>query len=330
MYAKSLTRLFLAQLAVALLTMLAPSWAQTTKPTTQPANPATPKMEERKSDEKAIQIVDRYLEYIGGKARLSAIRTRHAQLVNRKFQPTGVTEMKMVRYLKNSSKPGNPLMVREEWELPGMGLTKGNLHFTQVYNGERGWVKTMGVVSPLTGKTLTVFVWDKPIGDSFMQWEEDGYILKYKGASEVDGFPVDTVQTVAFASGQRMSYSFSKEDGSLLKKQWQEVGGPRGNISKEVYFYEYQKLRFSDDGNKWIRFPVDQKIYEDGELSLEKEYQKLIFNGDILDTLFDRPEGPAFEERPRPKPGGAKPGETKPANQPKSKPKSQPKSQPGG
>ena len=53
---------------------------------------------------------------------------------------------------------------------PGEDLT-----FVQVYDGDKGWVKTMGYVSLLDGKTLTMFVWDKYIDNFFLHFEEDGY-----------------------------------------------------------------------------------------------------------------------------------------------------------
>ena len=96
------------------------------------------------SDPQAVAIIDRYIEAIGGAETLAAIRDRVERFNNKKLTPTGETVMKMSRYLSR------PVKIREEWELPGMGITKDNapLTFTQVYDGEKAWVKAMGFVSP--------------------------------------------------------------------------------------------------------------------------------------------------------------------------------------
>lgn len=307
--------------------------AQATRPKSQPASrPARPvagvptqpvKVE---SDPKAIAVIDQYLEAIGGVASLKAIKERESHFVNRKFAATNVTPMTMVRFLKQNAKL-ETTMIREEWELPPMGLSNKPLNFVQVYNGVEGFVKAMGHVSPLVDRTLTVFVWDKPIDDHFMSWKDDGYTVKYKNTSDVDGAPCEVVETIAYAGKQRMSYFFSQKDGLLLKKEWTEPG-QKGLMRKEVFYDQYTKIKFRDDPTKWIRFPINQKIFEDSELSLEKEFSKIVINGGISNSVFSRPDGPAFEDRPNAKPKtDPKKEDPKPTSQPKatSKPTSKPK-----
>ncbi len=319
-------RLSVAVSLVALFLMPASLFAQlapTSKPKVQPGKGAPAGAVQ--NDPKAVAVIDQYLESMGGRANLKLIKDRSAQFVNKKFSPTGVTEMKMVRLLKRPSEEGAPLKIREEWELPGLGLTKEPLHFVQVYDGEQGWVKTMGYVSPLGGRTLTVFVWDKPIDDFFMSWQDDGYTVKYLGPDTLDGVAVEKIQTISFAGKQRMQYLFNKEDGMLLKKEWSEAG-VKGPVRKEVFFDEYIKIRYRDDPNKWVKFAINQKIFEGGELSLEKEYQKIVINGGVEASAFTRPDGPAFEERPKQPKAPAGNGPTsKPGGKPTSKPASKPK-----
>ncbi|MFN0057365.1 MAG: hypothetical protein ACKVX7_02815 [Planctomycetota bacterium] len=313
-----------------------PALPETAKPSDGAAKPTPPAAKKIENDPKAIEVVDKYLQAIGGKDLLLAIKDRETRFVNKKFSPTGVTEMKMQQFFKRTGR------LREEWELPGMGLTKNDepLTFLQVYDGEKAWVKTMGAVSPLGGKTLLVFVWDKPIDDQFVTWSEDGYTLRYIGTDTVDSVVVDVIETIAFASQQRMRYSFSQADGLLLKKEWTEPGAS-GVLRKEVYFGQYRAIPFNDSPDKKIKFALVHKIFEDGELNLEREYQQIAINKGLKDELFSRPDGPDFDEQrrkqgnPAPdgatppaadkpageKPAGDKPSEVKPTDKPAVPPK---------
>jgi len=243
------------------------------------------------SDPAAVAVIDRYVEAIGGLEVLKGINDRVERFNNKKLAPTGETIMKMARFMKR------PVMIREDWQLPGMGLTQNNepLHFVQVYDGEKAWVKAMGAVSPLAGKTLTVFVWDKHIDNFFATYQDNGYSARSVRKAEVLGRPVDIVEIVSFAGNQRVNYAFSEEDGLLLRKSWSE-GTPPTVISKEVFFDDYSKIRFRDDPEKWIRAATSQKIFEDGELSLEKTYTEIVLNGGLPSSTFARPDGRSFEE----------------------------------
>ena len=242
------------------------------------------------SDPEAVAVIDRYLEAIGGKETLASITDRIERFGNKKLTPTGETEMKMSRYL------ARPIKIREEWELPGMGITQDGapLTFTQVYDGSQAWVKAMGFVSELAGKTLTVFVWDKHIDDFFATWKENGWTAKYVGPTELNGAAVEVIDLLSFAGNQRLRYSFSKEDGLLLSKVWSE-GTPPQVVRKEVIFDEYLKIRFRSNPEKWIRHATNQRIFEDGELTLEKLYTEIVINGGLPASTFERPEGPEYD-----------------------------------
>lgn len=242
------------------------------------------------SDQQAIDVIESYLAAIGGRETLSSIQDRVERFDNKKLTPTGETVMKMSRYL------ARPVMIREEWELPGMGITKDNepLSFTQVYNGEEAWVKAMGFVSSLTGKTLTVFVWDKHIDDFFMTWKENGWTAKYVGEAEASGKPVQVIDLLSFAGNQRVRYTFSKEDGLLVSKTWAEGQQP-ARIRKEVFFDDYLKIRFRNDPNKWVQHARTQRIFENGELTLEKLYTGITLNGGLPASTFGRPDGPDYD-----------------------------------
>ncbi|OUU24968.1 MAG: hypothetical protein CBC13_02745 [Planctomycetia bacterium TMED53] len=283
------------------------------------------------SEPEAIAVIDRYLEAVGGKERLKSIQDRVERFRNKKIEPTNETIMKMSRFLKRND---GALMIREEWQLPGLGLTKNNepLNFVQVYDGEKAFVKAMGAVSPLAGKTLIVFVWDKHIDDFFCTFADNGYIAKLAGDDMVLGKPCKVVELNSFAGNQRMLFAFADEDGLLLRKTWQEGQAP-AVITKEVFYEDYTRIRFSDDRNQWIKTPIAKKIFEDGELSLEVNFDEITLNAGVSSSIFGRPDGRSFEEvrrereaaRAKEAEGGSeesKDGEKKPVwEKPKPKPK---------
>ncbi|MDE0959749.1 MAG: hypothetical protein OSB09_03125 [Planctomycetota bacterium] len=247
------------------------------------------------SEPAALEVIQRYLDAIGGRETLLSIADRVERFKNKKIDPTSETVMKMARFLKRTGE--GVLMIREEWQLPGLGLTKNNepLTFVQVYDGEKAWVKAMGAVSPLAGKTLIVFVWDKHIDDFFITFEENGYIASLKEDGEVLGTPCKTVELKAFAGNQVLTYAFSSDDGLLLSKTWSEGQAP-AVVKKEVFFSEYTRIRFSDDRARWVKTATTKKIFEDGELSLEQNYDEIALNAGVSSTKFGRPEGRSFDE----------------------------------
>ncbi|MGE4618505.1 MAG: hypothetical protein AAEJ04_01705 [Planctomycetota bacterium] len=296
------------------------------------------------SDPAALEVINRYLDAVGGREAMLSIADRVERFRNKKIDPTNETIMKMSRFLKRTGE--GALMIREEWQLPGLGLTKNNepLNFTQVYDGEKAWVKAMGAVSPLAGKTLIVFVWDKHIDDFFVTFEDNGYTATLKGEDVVLGKECKLVELKSFAGNQVLTFAFSDEDGLLLRKMWREGQAP-AVVTKEVFFADYTRIRFSDDRNRWIKTPTSKKIFEDGELSLEVNFDEITLNAGVASSVFGRPEGRSFaevrkereaarakeEETPKPADGEKKPVWEKPKPKPKpvwEKPKPKPAPKP--
>lgn len=272
------------------------------------------------SDPQAVATINRYLQALGGKETLKAIKDKQVRFTNKRFSPTNVTEMKMARFMKHGFR------IREEWELPGQGLLPNNepLRFVQVYDGARGWVKTMGYVSELKDKTLTIFVWDKYIDDFFMHYEEDGYTVKMLPETKIEGRDCVGVETRSFAGGFKVRYYFAKDDGLLVKKQWNDGTGKTLTV-KETLYRDYKKIRFRDNREKWVMMALTELIFGDGELELEMSYSEVTLNAGLEDKLFGRPDGPAFEERQKPEPkktdeAGTPGATTKPTTRAKLKP----------
>jgi hypothetical protein len=240
------------------------------------------------SNPKAVEIVNRYLEALGGSKVLEAINDRTTKFRVIKHAATGETKAAMNLFLKKDYK------IREEWDIEGLKIKDKPLAFVQVYNGTEGWVQMFGTVSPLEGKTLSLFVWDKLLDDMFCHWEEDGYTLDYAGPGTVDNDPVEVVETTDFGGTNKAKYFFSKQSGLLVKREWREQG-QQGMAKKETFFKKYKKLPFSDQSGKAVQFPLLQEIYEDGDLDTSREYNEVQINSGLKDGIFERPEGEEFK-----------------------------------
>ena len=243
----------------------------------------------QKSDKTAEAVVARYLDAIGGKDVLALVKDRMAKFRNIKYSATGETEAVIALYLKRGHK------YREEWEIKGFKIKDAPLAFTQVYNGElqEGWVKMLGTVSPLEGRTLSVFVWDKQVDDFFLHWKEDGYGLKMIGQGLVDDDAADIVEVSDFTGRQKIRYFFSKKTALLLKKEWFDTSGKQ-TVKKEQFYKLYRSIKFKDKSNHALKFPLKVEIHVDGDLDTQRQYTDIQYNQNLKDALFAKPEGIPF------------------------------------
>ncbi|HZN57362.1 MAG TPA: hypothetical protein VFD71_04740, partial [Planctomycetota bacterium] len=246
-----------------------------------PAKPA--EAAPRVSDPQAVAIVENYLKAIGGKETLAKIKDRTTKFRNVKHQATGETVANINLLLKDS------ILIREEWDIEGFDIKGEKLAFNQIYNGkqEEGWVQMLGTVSPLDGRTLQVFVWDKQMDDFFCHWSEDGYVVTLAGqgmvskdiAEDKEDAPCDIVQVSDFSGRQQMRYFFAKKNGLILKKEWQDAGtNPKATVKKEQYYKMYRDLPLMDNSGLSVKFALKLEIYLDGDLDTERIFTNVRFN----------------------------------------------------
>lgn len=238
-------------------------------------------------DLKAVEVIERYLEAIGGLAVLKAVEDRTMTFETIKHAMAGETKAELKLFLKNGYK------VREEWDLPGFKISTQKLQFVQVYDGFDGWVQMFGTVSPLEGRTLSIFVWDKPINDFFCHWKSDGYSVNYVDESELDGDPVDVIMTTDFHGKSTVRYFFSATTGLLLKKEWKDQD-PKGVVTKSTFYSNYRDIPFKNDSTKRIKVALLQKIFIEKTLDTERKYTQIALNSGLSDAIFERPEGVEF------------------------------------
>ena len=272
----------------------------------QPGAPGAPKAlngqpsleVKRTSDPQAVAIVDNYIKALGGKEVLSKIKDRTTKFTNIKHSATGETKAEINLLLKDG------IFFREEWEIKGFDIKGEPLAFIQIYNGEEqeGWVYMMKTVSSLDGRTLQVFVYDKYMDDFFAHWEEDGYVLTLAGQGLVskeqygEEHPCDIVLVSDFSGRQAHRFFFSKTNGLLVKKEWQDAGqNPKQPVNREQFFKRYVDLPFMDGSGLHVKFALSHEVYMDGDLDTERVYTSVIFNSNLSPKLFEKPVGVPFD-----------------------------------
>jgi hypothetical protein len=222
-------------------------------PVSPPAIPAAPAAKAPTNNPKAVEIINRYIDAIGGSKVLEAIQDRTQSFRNTKHAATGDTVAALNQYLKTGYK------VREEWDIEGVKIKDSPLAFTQVYNGDEGWVAMFGTVSPLEGRTLSLFVWDKYLDDFFCHWDDDGYTVDYVAPGAVADEPAEIIELSDFGKNKMEKYYFSKKSGFLLKKEWKEQG-QNGLSKKEIVYKKYMAIPFSDGSGKAVQFPILHEV----------------------------------------------------------------------
>ncbi len=252
-----------------------------------PIQPKQIDLPQPENDPRAVAIVDRYIEAIGGRDVLDAIRDKSVTFETVKHAMAGETKAELKLYLKRDYK------IREEWNLPGFKIADQELQFVQVYDGYDGWVQMFGTVSPLEGRTLSIFVWDKPIDDFFLHWQEDGYTLRHIGDGDIDGEAVDLVQATDFHGVSISTYAFSKATGLLLEKKWTDQD-QSGQVTKTNRYLLYRDIPFKNDPSKKIKVALHQKIFTGEDLDSERKYTAIAFNTGLSDAIFEKPAGVDF------------------------------------
>ncbi|MCH2376240.1 MAG: peptidyl-prolyl cis-trans isomerase [Planctomycetes bacterium] len=304
-------------------------WAQQAPPKLFRPDAQKPKI----SDPKAVAIIDKYLEAVGGKAMLEKIKDKSTAYTNTLFQPTGEAKAEIELMMKGHYN------LREQWKL-NYEIQEGQpLSFVQIYNGdtEEAWVAVMGRVDELQGKTLHVFVYGKHMDNFFCHWKADGYVLTLAGEAEVDmgdrSEPCDIVLVTDFSGRQSERYFFSRSSGLLLKKEWRDVTrNPRKPVNREQYYKRYKSIPFMDDSGNSIKFAMLLEILGDGDLDTERRYTTVQFNSGLSSKLFEKPEGepgPVVDGSNRPKNVAKKPAAKKEGSARKRPEGSAPKRRPG-
>jgi hypothetical protein len=229
----------------------------------------------RASDPRALDVIDRYLQAIGGEEILSAIRDRVQEFeVTRPKDPDGITALSKTE----SYGPGGKF--REEIRVEAKASV-----FT--YDGSSGAMLIGGKPIPLDPGLIRAKLRGKAIDDPFRHLAEEGLGAKYLGTDEegrervaVEG-GLDSLDEV---------YFFSARSGLLLRKEWTVPGaGAKRPSQVRVIYGKYRKVPFSDGSDRAILVPGEQQLYENGVLRATQTLERIRLNGGVDDAIFEKP-----------------------------------------
>jgi hypothetical protein len=246
----------------------------------------------KESDPKAMEIVEKYIEAVGGREAFSAVQDRTVIFENSKFAANATTTAEIALYIKRAEKPSGTLKLREEWEVKGFQIQGKSLFFVQGWDGEKGWVQMLGETSPLEGRTLDVFLQGKYPDDPLLHFKEEGLRLSVKGKEKVAGEEALVVEAVAGKGVVPVSYFFSESTKLLLKREHNEPATPAGSSGKREELYkEYKSISFKDKDGKerTVRFPTQQEFLIGGQLDTDRRFTRIEFNTSLRDEIFRDP-----------------------------------------
>lgn len=192
------------------------------EPTTAPAA-AEPAV---KHDEKALAVIDGYLEKIGGKDLIASIQSTKME-ASVEIPMAGITGTMMV----SNKAPGKMAMVMD---LPGFGKTESG------YDGEVGWSS-----DPMNGPRLMT---DEEISDmgsqadpnAAVKYRENYATIEHAGEVDFNGQKANKIRLVR-ANG-RESFEFYALDTGLMIGQESVQASPMGEIKIVTFLGDYKEF----------------------------------------------------------------------------------------
>ena len=206
------------------------------------------------------EIIEGYLEAIGGRAAIDAVQTMKQELTTSMMgQDVDILIYQMA-----------PNMFAMTMSMPGMVIMK------QVFDGEQGYMEQMGQKMPLEGETL-----DQMKNEAQMVPElnmvENGYTFDVGGVEDVNG-SMAYKMTATDANGKSTVYFFDKESGLKVKTvATQDAQGQTMTITTE--FHDYAEVG-------GIMVPHLTKVSGMAPVPLEMKVKNVEINGEIDPSVF--------------------------------------------
>lgn len=220
------------------------------------------------SRDMAKQIIEKYIEAIGGKDAMSSVKDR-TTIMRGNIMGQNVT-----------------LMVKQKWPNKlRQEIRAGDMNQVTVFNGEKGVMMAAGQVIEIAGKELDALKIESNM-DLLFDPESFGIKMDYEGESVVDGIPVEKVK-MTLPSGLRWFQYYDKETGLKLQEN-KEMQTQMGLIETTTNYSDYKEV----DG-KLYPYKIKQSM---GPQSFEMTVSSIRINTGMDDSIFEVEEKPAQEE----------------------------------
>jgi hypothetical protein len=167
-----------------------------------------------------------------------------------------------------------------EFDVAGM---KGTL--IQVFNGDKGWTRTMDVTMELAGDQLAEAKDDQHSDwvASLLPLKDSAYKLAPLGESKVADRPAYGVK-VSHAGNKDISLFFDKETGLLVKVQHRVKDQQSGQeMDQEAFLSKYEDVN-------GIMHAKKIKVVRDGKDHVELEFTDIQDKEKLDDSVFNKPE----------------------------------------
>jgi hypothetical protein len=244
------------------------------KPAAPAAKQDAPKAPAAKADEKALAVVARGVEALGGAAYVG-VRTMVSQGYFTQFRD-GVG--------------GIPVSFRDYMAYPDRERTEfkgGGVHTLQVNTGETGWLfdakkKQLTDLGPEQAADFRTAM--RTSVDNVLRgwWRGDGASLSYVGRREAGLARRNEVVRLSYPDGFEVEFEFDAREGLPSKVVYK-----RPNAEGETVEEEDRYAQFIAIGGVRVPFVIDH--YRAGVQSSRVNYDKVAVNAAIPDSLFAKP-----------------------------------------
>lgn len=218
----------------------------------------------------AKDIIDKYVEAIGGKEAMSSVEDR-TTIMRGNIMGQNVTIMMKQKW---------PNKLRQE-------IRAGDMNQVTVFNGEKGVMTAAGQVLEISGKELDALKIESNM-DILFDPESFGITLDYEGETVVEETPAHKIK-MTLPSGIRWFQFYDKETGLKLQEN-KEMQTQMGLIETSTYYSDYKEV----DG-KLYPYKVKQSM---GPQSFEMTVSSIRINTGMDDSIFEVEEKPAQQENP--------------------------------
>lgn len=219
------------------------------------------------ADDKSVlakEIINKYVEAIGGKDALSAVEDR-TTIMRGNVMGQNLT-----------------LILRQKWPNKlRQEIKAGGMEQLVLYNGEKAVMTAAGQTIEVTGKELDALQLEASM-DLLFDPEIFGIKLSYEGEDTVDSIAVHKV-IMTLPSGIRWFQYYDKETG-LKVKESKEMQTQMGLLEQETYYLDYKEVE-----GKLYPFKIKQSV---GTQSFEISVSSIKINAGLDDSIFE----PAVEE----------------------------------
>ena len=219
------------------------------------------------ADDKSVlakEIINKYVEAIGGKDAMSAVEDR-------------TTIMRGTVMGQNLT-----LIVKQKWPNKlRQEIKAGGMEQLVLYNGEKAVMTASGQTIEVTGKELDALQLEASM-DLLFDPETFGIKLSYEGEDIVDSIAVHKI-IMTLPSGIRWFQYYNKETG-LKVKESKEMQTQMGLVEQETYYLDYKEVE-----GKLYPFKIKQSV---GAQSFEITVSSIKLNTGLDDSIFE----PTVEE----------------------------------